>query len=228
MVQASLGDSGVLVDPPSTDEMSSSGILVEEPIIEESPTGGRRIVKANAPTLNSSGSGSGSGGVEEEDDAGAAGADPVTIISPSNDEELLQESIEHSRQKRLQQLAADQRSKRSTKQAKGRTNPSRNAAQANPFSRFLTAFSVDTKYPHHKRSYDESDSYEEEPPSKHARVESEDYADNVGDESGAADETPVMDMLSDVAETLRENISLMAVGAAVASLALMTLIRKKA
>jgi len=219
---SNLGDSGVMVDSPSpenSNDMSSSGILVEEPMDAYSSPTHRRIVKASAPTPTASNKQSG-----EEADSVVEGSDPDTIISSSNDEELLQESIEHSRQKRLQQLAADQRLKRSSKQAQGRTLPKKNTAQANPFSRFLSAFSVDTKYPHHKRAYDESESGEEEPPSKHPRTE--DYVD-VGDESDVDSSNDAKSFLSDIAETLRDNISYVA-ATVVASLALMTVLRKRA
>lgn len=170
-----------------------------------------------------------SSGVLVENPAAAAEAEPP--MSPSRNtrrvihgdqEEQLQEAILEERQKRLQQLAAKQKDKRSTKQQQGRQHPTTNATKPNPFSRFLTAFSVQND---HKRAHiEEWDDNDEEPPLKHPRTAGDDDCEEVEDVFASA-----RLFLADVAEAIKENSApLLAVGAAVASLALISLIRKRA
>jgi hypothetical protein len=215
-------------NPKDDDDMSSSGILVENP---SSPTAvnpnRRRIIKGAAPKSSSSSTHTSTTKEEEEEDGdqpaksfnnnSTSSEDTVTVISDSNDEELLQESIANSRQKRMQRLAADQKSKRESKQSAGRTHPNKIQASANPFSRFLSAFSVDTKYPHHKRAYeDQEDDLHDGPPPKHQKM-NESGKDN--DKSSSLGKTIL-------AELWRESLPLVA-AAAVASLAMLLVFRKK-
>ncbi|KAG7349040.1 hypothetical protein IV203_011637 [Nitzschia inconspicua] len=94
------------------------------------------------------------------------------VLSPKASSELLQESIEQSKSKRLEKLSRDQKSKREklldakrrglkTGSDKGNSDEEesseRNKPQPNPFSRFLRVFSVEPEYPHHKRAYEESE-----------------------------------------------------------------------
>jgi len=205
MEQSSLDDSGVLVDNPN--DMSGSGILVEKPQDETTATIATNSRSIDIPT----------------------NASPHRRYMDEDDEDLQFSLREESRQKRMQQLAADQRSKRSAAQQQGRTNPTPKTTKPNPFSRFLTAFSVDSQYPHHKRAHDEREEAEE-PPLKHARtLEEDDEYDDPTAFTTRSSTSDIKNLLTEITETLRENsIPFMAVGAAVASLALMTLIRKKA
>jgi hypothetical protein len=122
----------------------------------------------------------------------------------------------------MQRLAADQKSKRESKQTAGRKpnpNPNKIQAKANPFSRFLSAFSVDTKYPHHKRAYeDQEDDLKDEPPPKQQKMNDSDK------DNGKSSSTS--NTLAEFAELFMENLPFVA-AAAVASLAMLLVFRKK-
>ncbi|KAG7374790.1 hypothetical protein IV203_013885 [Nitzschia inconspicua] len=94
------------------------------------------------------------------------------VLSSKASSELLQESIEQSKSKRLEKLSRDQKSKREklldakrrglkTGSDNGNSNEEESSKkkkpQPNPFSRFLRVFSVEPEYPHHKRAYEESE-----------------------------------------------------------------------
>ena len=108
-------------------------------------------------------------------------------VSPTNDKELLEESIEHDRKQRLQQLSKQQKSKRQQAQEENRKGHKKIIlAQANPFSRFLSAFSVEPEFPNHKRNHSSSidetttvDPSEEQP--KRPKLDPEAYSDNGND-----------------------------------------------
>ena len=64
------------------------------------------------------------------------------IVSPTNNEELLQESIEQNHKQRMQQLANQQKTKHQKgvdEQQKHPNKTSKITVQPNPFSRFLLA-----------------------------------------------------------------------------------------
>jgi hypothetical protein len=99
------------------------------------------------------------------------------VLSPKASSELLKDSIEQSKTKRLEQLSREQKSKRdklleakrrglktgsdgsggdgSNDDEQGGTKKKKEPPQPNPFSKFLRVFSVEPTYPHHKRSYEE-------------------------------------------------------------------------
>jgi hypothetical protein len=189
----------------NNNEMMNSGILVEKPSAVASPlvtSNKRRIIKAMPPTPTINTSVDSKDGIMQSDEHHHQ---DETVITPSNDNETLQDSIDQDRQKRMQQLAADQKSKRSEKQAEGRSQPHKIEAKANPFSRFLSAFSVDTKYPNHKRTHDDEGS--DEPPPKQPRTD--DY-----------------NSTSDSQDFFKHNLPYIA-AAAVASVVMMLVFRKK-
>ena len=141
-------------------DLSKSTVLVDNP---GSAAASRRIIKATPPTptneTTAASSGAGAGG-------GPAPADIASSEETSNngnmgipsDDEILQDSLDQSRSKRMQKLQAKQKSNRQhvlDERRKGNYNkgitPKKPAPQANPFSRFLSAFSVESEFPQHKR-----------------------------------------------------------------------------
>lgn len=161
-------------------DMTDSGILVEKPKQEtpnRTPTTAyrRRIIKATAPVPSSTSTSvtASISSAESEDSSenNARSKKYLTIISNSNDERLLQESIEQERAKRMQKLAADQKTKRGKQQQQRREKPHSINAKANPFSKFLSAFSVEPKYPSHKRAHSSNDQKLDEPPPKLPRLD---------------------------------------------------------
>jgi hypothetical protein len=173
------------------DEMASSGILVQKedavaPDAASSPTPARRIVKASppvkldisAPTLSIRSS-TGSKPLkntndEEQEDTHVPTLPPVQS-SPSVYKEIQQESLEQHRQQRIAETVHHSKDKRTKlQQQKRREQSETNKTQANPFSRFLSAFSVESKFPSHKRSYETTPSEVSDEPSEKRFKEEED------------------------------------------------------
>lgn len=79
------------------------------------------------------------------------------VFSPKADSDLLEESIEHSRNRRMEKLSREQKSKRdkAIDDKRRKVKPPATAdptPQPNPFSKFLSAFSVKASHP--KRAYE--------------------------------------------------------------------------
>jgi len=148
--------------------------------------GGRRIVKATpkvaltATTTTPAATpvtttGTTGRGLETEKEERLHGL-PKTAQS---DQELLEESLDKDKQTRLTKLQHDQKNKRNKAVDERRrggdgsgssssTGPSPRrgsgiVAMANPFSRFLSVFSVEPKFPSHKRRYEPSHSELQDP-----------------------------------------------------------------
>lgn len=173
------------------DEMASSGILVQKedavvPTEASPPTPARRIVKASPPvkldtTAQTASTGSTSSKPlkntkdEEVEDNHVSTLPPVQS-SPSVYKENQQESLEQHRQQRIAETVHHSKDKRTKlQQQKRREQPETNKTQANPFSRFLSAFSVESKFPNHKRSYETTASeVSDEPLEKRFKEEEED------------------------------------------------------
>jgi hypothetical protein len=130
------------------------------------------------------------------------------VLSHKASTELLEESIEQSKTKRLEQRSRDQKSKRDklleerrkikplpTDQTSSTTSkddstvtdnppPSKKSTpQPNPFSKFLRVFSVEPAFPHHKRAYEESD--------VDAQQQQQQQVPSVAPETGTHDTGPV-------------------------------------
>jgi hypothetical protein len=185
------------------DEMTSSGILVQKedavaPPAASPPAPARRIVKASppvkldisAPTVSTAGTSSSTRtstststsskplkNTEENEDAHAhVSTLPPVQSSPSVYKEIQQESLEQHRQQRIAETVHHSKDKRTKLQQQNRREqPETNKTQANPFSRFLSAFSVESKFPNHKRSYETTPSeVSDEPSEKRFKEEEED------------------------------------------------------
>ncbi len=92
----------------------------------------------------------------------------IVPLTQQSDTELLQESLTKDKQERLQKLHSDQKNRRSKAvEERRKGTPSPSEVQPNPFSRFLSVFSVEPQFPSHKRRYEPSESeigeIEEEP-----------------------------------------------------------------
>jgi hypothetical protein len=78
--------------------------------------------------------------------------------SPSVAREIEQEKAEHLKKERMQTAAERQRAKRDKEMQERRNNPKKHPEQetkANPMSRFLSVFSVNS-HPEHKRAFETS------------------------------------------------------------------------
>eukprot|EP00934_Nitzschia_sp_Nitz4_P001222 Nitzschia sp. Nitz4//scaffold109_size72162//51584//52345//NITZ4_005853-RA/size72162-processed-gene-0.18-mRNA-1//1//CDS//3329532784//1222//frame0 len=142
-------------------DLSTSGVLVDLKE-EEKEVLKRRIVQSDAPE--------------------ASGASPLILSSstvpdtplnrkkvvPSTafetDDDILKASMEQDKNKRLSKLQNDQKARRTKAVEERRKLPAAptSSAQPNPFSQFLSAFSVQPKYPSHKRGYEAEDTPEED------------------------------------------------------------------
>ena len=163
------------------------------------PKGSRRIVKAVKPapseekknsedTYDSSHNNSNDDDDFDDKKSTKKHRDPPLIIaeSPSVARELEFEKLEQQKQNRLQNFTDSQRMKREKRLEERRKNPQQKTNQPNPFSQFLSAFSVNPKHPEHKRAYEMSENDDPEPPGKIPRSESDvDIRDGVkGDDQG--------------------------------------------
>mmetsp|Transcript_6859 Transcript_6859/g.10567 ORF Transcript_6859/g.10567 Transcript_6859/m.10567 type:complete len:284 (+) Transcript_6859:278-1129(+) len=177
-------------------DMSKSTVLIEKP---------RRIVKATHPEGGATAAATTPSPEQQQkqhqqqqpkddndndtdhhhhhDNAGAS-------IGISTDEELLQDSIEQHRTERMRQLARKQKTDRQhvTEERRKQTAPIPRA-QANPFSRFLSAFSVEPEFPNHKRKEYEDNNEEDDdldlPPKKKRHNDDEDDDDDEHGGSGS-------------------------------------------
>lgn len=180
MLANSLAASGVLVSPldacaSSAPSASSAGAAP-----------GRRIVKAKvkAPSASTGMTVPAPGGfhsIPDDDIDDSTGSSTKKqhlppVMSPKASTEMLEESLEQSRMKRLDSTRKHQKSSRDKAVEERRKSLPKNAdggsgdqagvasdseeekkkpkPQANPFSKFLSAFSVDAARPDHKRPYE--------------------------------------------------------------------------
>jgi len=82
----------------------------------------------------------------------------VVPLTQQTDAELLQESLTKDKQERLQKLQSDQKIRRNKAvEERRKSPPPPSDVQPNPFSRFLSVFSVEPQFPNHKRRYEPSD-----------------------------------------------------------------------
>lgn len=138
---------------------TSNPVILSSTTIPDTP-------KQTKSTTASSTSQSLAASLHHQHHAAAAGSKSL-----ETDEELLNESLQQDRQQRLIKLQNDQRAKRNKavesrrKQKSEDEGTSKPVPQANPFSQFLSAFSVQPKFPSHKRAYEPSAvDYEDEEP----------------------------------------------------------------
>ena len=215
------------------DEMASSGILVQKedavaPTATSSPTPARRIVKASPPVkLDISAPTASTGSTsskplkntndEEEQDNHVSALPPVQS-SPSVYKEIQQESLEQHRQQRIAETVHHSKDKRTKlQQQKRREQPETNKTQANPFSRFLSAFSVESKFPSHKRSYETTPSeVSDEPLEKRFKEEEDSQQAKSSPSSGGGDSASSWN-----------NLSLLLVAGAVAAVVVALRLRKR-
>ena len=103
--------------------------------------------------------------------------------SPSIAREVELEKLKEQKQERLETMQTNQRLRREKRlDDRRKRNPqdggggdaknseTSSQVQVNPFSKFLSVFSVEPKYPEHKRSYEVSEDDEPEPSVKKARA----------------------------------------------------------
>jgi hypothetical protein len=139
----------------------------------------RRIVKASKPLVSPKNSNAAEDNRNAlavkttlaDDDAGYLSPVAIAENNPSVERELEEEQAEASRQERIQTMEQRQRSKREKAMQQRRTsnnNEKKTVIQANPFSRFLSVFSVEPAHPEHKRAF-EGDEGIEEPSEKKLR-----------------------------------------------------------
>jgi hypothetical protein len=173
------------------------------------------------------------------------------VLSPKASTELLEESIEQSKTKRLEQLSREQKSKRDKKLEERRKMgksgsagdpPKKDTPQANPFSKFLKIFSVDreeAKY--HKRPYEEGDVDREEAVEADKAAGKGAVATSVGgrnspsglvskrqkldDDGDRASKEPKKSMMESIVESAPEWVPVAAGAAAMAVIAVMVALR---
>lgn len=147
-----------LSTPPVSNKSKSRTTITKAAAAQEQP---RRIVKATPPSKVAANAET--DGKENNNDAESPAVHhhPPSLASPIGANaatEMLEESIEknHSKNKRMERVTNKQKSDREKllqekrRQKGGSSNADNKKVQANPFSRFLSAFSVDTN-PTHKR-----------------------------------------------------------------------------
>lgn len=173
-----LTTSGILVERADHEEVAGD---VDH---DDGHKKGRRIVKASKQTTTAAAAPFVVGGVPTSTttstttstvEDGEKGERLHSLpIAAQSDQELLEESLVKAKQIRLTKLQQDQKVKRNKAVDERRKGEQYNAkdgnggggkrsgggivAMANPFSRFLSAFSVEPKFPAHKRPYEPSDS----------------------------------------------------------------------
>ena len=159
---AELTNTSIISDNP----LSYSGVLVEMTTTTDeegnkAEIAKRRIVKGMLPPTTTTATDLPPNEEEEEEESSSLSQEEhhhshvTMIVSNTNDQDLLQESIEQNRKQRLAKLGQQQKSKRNEKIQERRKHPSENKVSAppNPFSRFLSAFSVEPQFPNHKRAH---------------------------------------------------------------------------
>lgn len=203
--------SGILVEKPGVmtenekDSSNSSAFaaVVSKSAKEATPVAPnrRRIIKATPPSAkssnatassSSSSSSGGKNGGEVDDENTSHKQHLPAVLSPKASTELLEDSMEQARNKRLEALAREQKSKRDKLLEERRKMASsddpnqkkKETSQPNPFSKFLRAFSVEPVFPHHKRAYEEGEIDREEAAASAAAAAAEGSADNTLSSSG--------------------------------------------
>mmetsp|Transcript_19366 Transcript_19366/g.46801 ORF Transcript_19366/g.46801 Transcript_19366/m.46801 type:complete len:361 (-) Transcript_19366:646-1728(-) len=164
MLANSLAASGVLVSPLEG-RVAAGGA--------GATAGGRRIVKAalKSPTTTTAATAASTGFQSIQDNDAddqqhqQHGHHLPPVMSPSASSEMLGESLDKSKTKMLDSTRKHQKTSRDKaieeKRRKNKTGGGgagggdvKSKPQANPFSRFLSAFSVDAARPDHKRPYE--------------------------------------------------------------------------
>jgi hypothetical protein len=170
----------------------------------------RRIIKATPPpapavvplSSSSSSSAAAAGSTtttrkgDDDDDENYIGHQKnhlPAVLSPKASKELLQESMEQSKTKRLEKLSREQKLKRDKLLEERRKThvKKEGATQPNPFTKFLKAFSVEPAFPHHKRAYEEGDIDREEATASATAAASESTA-KTGPSSSSSSSTPLL------------------------------------
>lgn len=122
-------------------------------------------------------------------------------LGQQSDDELLQESLAQDKQQRLQKLQSEQKSKRNKAIEDRRKLPDgerrKNSAKANPFSRFLSAFSVEPAFPSHKRPLEENLGGGAVDDAKRPKLGTSFHEDDPEDDSMKRSAMMVMDWLDD-------------------------------
>lgn len=185
-----MGNNSSTVDVPSS-STSTSGTAANAAAAtadrSTTPQRSRRIVKATIPSPSTSEHDltEKANGKSDDDDGKPtryylSPSDPHTVPPRGQGSavarELDDEQYEESRQERIVTMEKRQRNKREQKMQERRNNPSTTATkkttEANPFSRFLSVFSVEPAHPEHKRAF-EGDAEIEEPSGKKLRPSEE-------------------------------------------------------
>lgn len=161
---ASLNSSGSNNNKANPNDLFTSGILVEMTEEEKALISKRRIVKASKKTRDQRPSSpviisSSTLSPSNESDGNEKQRHDLSVSAlgktQESDAQLLQESLDAARQQRLLKLQSDQKNRRN-KAIEDRRKHRKEASsvQANPFSRFLKAFSVESEFPAHKRAHE--------------------------------------------------------------------------
>lgn len=176
---------------------------------------GRRIVKVSKQKMPvAAGAATTSTGNSEEDEK-----DTSTLLrhhpipkTAQSDQELLEESLVKDKQSRLNKLQHNQKVKRNKAvderrkgmvgkgSSGGEDGTSSGSFMANPFSRFLSVFSVEPKFPSHKRRYEPSVSEVKDPKigdleSKRPKIDP--HPDDEDDEDNNNDKASTLSIVED-------------------------------
>lgn len=160
--------------PFNPNDLTTSGVLVDIPEEDKQAPVEKRRSKTTSTTTS------------DKKDRQHHHHDVVPITQQSDDE-LLQESLNKDKQERLHKLQTDQKNRRNKAVEERRKSPptpnssSADVVQANPFSRFLSVFSVEPQFPNHKRRYEPSESEmgtNEEDDPKRPKLDPNDTPDN--------------------------------------------------
>ena len=149
----------------------------------------RRIVKASTPRTSAAVEGGGNAGVKDSGgEYSLASQDPLdlseneqekkSVLRGSEDQDSgnAEDIVERNREERRASLEESRRIKREKQLAqhrRGSPQAHRNNAKPNPFSKFLSYFSVEPEHPTHKRSFETGDTPLEEPIEKRMRLDTD-------------------------------------------------------
>ncbi|KAL7581078.1 hypothetical protein ACA910_005881 [Epithemia clementina (nom. ined.)] len=207
---SSEGRGSVTVESPSADGVG--GFRDSSNSITVSPGATRRIVKAVKP-LPSPGlvvpdddnvvkGKKGKADDDENGDGDHKRNRPLPVHeTPAVTRELELEKLKEQKQERLETMQEYQRARREKRLEERRhRNPGGNpnegsaeeavaAVKPNPFSKFLSVFSVESKYPEHKRSYEVSEDDEPEPEIKKPRAAEEEQDGEKGRNSSKSEKS---------------------------------------
>ena len=177
-----LSKSTVLVENPKNSNMAKTESM-NSPVVGltsafTAPSQGsnnrRRIIKATPPSPAGATPTAATTPVKEipEEEEHPHKQHLPAVLSPKASTELLEESIEQSKNQRREKLSREQKSKRNQKLEERRKmgksgstddlQQKKVTSQANPFSKFLKIFSVEAAFPQHKRPYEEGEVDREE------------------------------------------------------------------